>query len=238
VSAAATLLHQLGRPGVIRLGTAHPTRHERLLTGVVGLDAALGGGLPRGRISELVGARSSGRTGLACRIAATATALGETIAWVDPDDTLEPEAAAAAGLDLTRTLWVRPRNAGDALQAAELLVGAGGFGLVVLDLGDGGIRTAAPASARPYPRRRPSRTPSWTRVVHAAERTRSTLLVIGSSRLAGSFATLTLELGAGRACWSGNPGQLVLLDGVVARITVVRSRLGGTGRACTIRHCA
>lgn len=236
MSAAAALLHQLGRPGAIRLGTAHPTRDERLLTGVVGLDAALGGGLPRGRISELVGARSSGRTGLACRIAATATALGETIAWVDPDDTLEPEAAAAAGLDLTRTLWVRPRDAGDALQATELLVGAGGFGLVVLDLGDGGIRTgAAPLPAR----RRPARTPSWTRVVHAAERTRSTLLVVGATRLAGSFAALALELGAGRACWSGDPGQLVLLDGVVARITVVRSRLGGTGRACTIRQaCA
>lgn len=237
MSAAAALLHHLGRPGAIRLGTAHPTRPERLCTGVVGLDTALGGGLPRGRISELVGARSSGRTGLACRVAATATALGETIAWVDPDDTLEPEAAADAGLDLARTLWVRPRDAGDALQAAELLVGAGGFGLVVLDLGDGGIRGAAAASARP--RRGTHRTPSWTRVLHAAERTRSTLLVVGATRLAGSFSALTLELGAGRACWSGDPGQLVLLDGVVARITVVRNRLGGTGRACTIRQaCA
>jgi len=131
---AAALLDRIGRPGDLSLGTARPEPLGRLPTGLAVLDEALGGGLPRGRIAELAGAPSTGRTGLACAIAAAATRAGETIAWVDPQDALEPEAAAAAGIALARLLWVRPRSVSDAFRAAEILLGAGGFGLVVLDL--------------------------------------------------------------------------------------------------------
>ncbi|HEV7733905.1 MAG TPA: hypothetical protein VGR62_17175 [Candidatus Binatia bacterium] len=222
MSAASTLLDRLGRPGDVRLGTARPTTHPRLPTGLGPLDAVLDGGLPRGRITEVTGTRSAGRTGLACRIAATATAAGETIAWVDPTDALEPETVATAGVALARTLWVRPRDRADALRAAELLLGAGGFGLVVLDVAD--------ASARP-----PGGTP-WTRIARAAERTRATLLVLGPAPQAGPAAALGLALDTPRACWSGGPGRVVLLDGITSRVTVVRSRLGGAGRAVTVRQ--
>src|SRR5689334_18049342 len=111
MSAAHALLDRLGRPGDVRLGSARPAAIPRLATGLAVLDDALDGGLPRGRLTELAGARSSGRTGLACAIAATATRVGETIAWIDPADALEAEAAGAAGVALDRTLWVRPRNA-------------------------------------------------------------------------------------------------------------------------------
>src|SRR5438093_7218343 len=131
---AAALLDRLGRPGDIRLGSTRPERVARLSTGLAVLDEALGGGLPRGRVTGLAGAPSTGRTGLACAIAAAATRAGETIAWVDPADTLEPEAAAAAGIALARLLWVRPRGVSDAFRASEILLGAGGFGLVVLDV--------------------------------------------------------------------------------------------------------
>src|SRR6516164_4843440 len=108
MSAVAALLDRLGRPGEVRRGTVHPPAITRLSTGLAGLDAALGGGLPRGRVTELVGTPGAGRTGLACAMAAAATAGGETIAWVDPADGLDPETAAAAGVGLARTLWVRP----------------------------------------------------------------------------------------------------------------------------------
>src|SRR5438876_12113947 len=81
---AAALLDRLGRPGDIHLGSARPGRVARLPTGLAALDAALGGGLPRGRVTELAGAPSMGRTGLACAIAAAATRAGETIAWAVP----------------------------------------------------------------------------------------------------------------------------------------------------------
>lgn len=222
MSAAAALLDRLGRPGGVRLGAAHRTA-ERLSTGLAPLDAALGGGLPRGRITELVGPPSAGRTGVACAVAATATRAGETIAWVDPADALDPEGAAGAGLVLDRTLWIRPRRPGDERRAAELVLRAGGFGLVVLDLDERASR-AAPDTA------------AVARLARAAEATRSTLLVVAPRSTAGSFAALGLAVEAKRVRWSGGPGRLVALDGVDAAVRVVRSRVGRPAEARVVRR--
>lgn len=221
MSAAAALLDRLGRPGDVRLGSTRPEPVTRLPTGLALLDHALGGGLPRGRVTELAGPPSTGRTGLACAIAASATGAGETIAWVDAEDALDPEGAAAAGIVLALTLWVRPRSVADALHAAEILLGAGGFGLVVLDVGAGRFRGAL-----------------WPRLARAAERTRSTLLVVAPRRAAGTFAALGLELTARRARWSGGPGRLTLLEGIDARVTVARSRVGRPGQTLVLRQAA
>src|SRR5947208_1386557 len=175
-------------------------RWARRTTGLAVPVEALCGGLPGGRVTELAGAPSTGRTGLACAIAATATRAGETIAWVDPADALEPEAAAAAGIALARLLWARPRGVSDAFRAAEILLGAGGFGLVVLDVD-------APRAGAGV----------WPRLARAAERTGSALLVVAPRREAGTFAALGLELDARRVRWSGGPGRLVLLEGIDAR---------------------
>ena len=222
--AAVALLDRLGRPGDIRLGSTRPETIARLPTGLAILDEALGGGLPRGRITELAGAPSAGRTGLACAIAASATRAGETIAWVDPEDALDPEAAAAAGIALARLLWVRPRGMPDALRAAEILLAAGGFGLVLLDVNSASVDSGARA---------------WPRLARAAERTRSGLLVVAPRRAAGTFAAVGLELGARRVRWTGGPGRLVLLEGIEASLTVARSRLGRLGQSLVVRQaCA
>ena len=71
------------------------------------LDARLGGGFPRGQLSELVGPRSSGRTALMLQMLAAATGRGELVALVDALDMLDVESAAAAGVDLDRLLWIR-----------------------------------------------------------------------------------------------------------------------------------
>jgi len=183
----------------------------------------LGGGLPRGRLVELTGRRSTGRTGLACAIAARATRHGEVVGWVDPTDALDPETVMTTGIAPTRVLWVRPRTEHDAPKAAEYLLGAGGFGLVVLDLAE-----AAPHLRIP-----------WPRLTRAAERTRTTFLVLAPERRAGSYAALGLELSERRAHWSRGPGRPTLLDGVTAALTVARDRLGVPGRRLTVRHaCA
>ncbi len=235
MSAAAALFDRLGRPGAVRLGATAPVPLLRLATGLPALDAALEGGLPRGRVTELAGGRSAGRTALACRVAASVTRAGETVAWVDPGDALDPAAAAAAGVTLARTLWVRPRDGADALRAGEILLDAGGFGLVVLDLADG----TTEAARAPRPAVRTARATAWTRLARAAARTRSTLLVLTTARQMGACATLGLELVGRRARWSGGPGRRVLLDGVTVRLTVARSRGSRTGRALVLRHaCA
>src|SRR6267142_2623552 len=76
-------------------------------SGVTALDARLGGGFPRGQLSELVGPRSSGRTSLMLQLLAAATSRGELVAVVDALDMFDVESAAAAGVDLTRLLWIR-----------------------------------------------------------------------------------------------------------------------------------
>src|SRR5512140_1654082 len=88
-----------------RPGTTPDLEHAS--TGHAGLDARLGGGIPRGQVSELTGPRSSGRTGLMLRLLAAATARGELVALVDALDMLDVESAAAAGIDLDRLLWIR-----------------------------------------------------------------------------------------------------------------------------------
>ena len=101
------------------------------------IDAALGGGLRRGHLSEIVGGRSSGRTAAVCRALGAAVSRGELVALVDTCDRFDPESAAATGLDLSRLLWIRETgDATRALKAMNLVLQAGGFGLVVLDLAD------------------------------------------------------------------------------------------------------
>src|SRR5215813_4589994 len=76
-------------------------------TNIPSLDAQLGGGFPRGQLSELVGARSSGRTSIVLHMMAAATARGELVAHVDALDMFDVGSAAAAGVDLDRLLWIR-----------------------------------------------------------------------------------------------------------------------------------
>jgi recombination protein RecA len=89
--------------------TIRPT----VATGIAAVDELLGGGLPVGAISEIVGPECSGRTTLALAFLARLTLQGKACAWVDVSDTLHPESAAAAGVDLDRLLWVR---CGDAVR--------------------------------------------------------------------------------------------------------------------------
>jgi recombination protein RecA len=135
-------------------------------SGIPHLDDALGGGLPRGQISEIVGAASSGRTSLLMACLADATARSELVALIDALDRFDPASAAAAGVRLDRLLWIRgdavpdeqpvietawhparpqpgrrrmtpmDRAVGRALKALNLMLSAGGFGVVALDVGE------------------------------------------------------------------------------------------------------
>lgn len=161
----------------------------------------------QGELIELVGAISSGRTALACRMTAGATLRGELAGWVDLPDALDPRSLLRCGSELGSVLWVRPPRLQVALRAAELLLKAG-LALVVLDLES--------APARELDRLGP---PVWTRLARAARGARATLLLLAPHPLAGTSAALALETRRRHARFESG-----LLEGLDASLRVTRSR--------------
>jgi hypothetical protein len=190
---------------------------ELLATAVPALDRLLAGGLPRGQLVELIGARSSGRFSALLAVLAATTGVGEAAALVDLGDGLDPESAAALGVDLERLLWVRPRTLKDALAATEMLL-ASGFPLVVLDLGPPPVRGGRGVEA------------AWLRLARAARAHGAALLVGSPYRVSGTASAVVLKAGRARAAWlGGGEGSPRLLGGVASRITLekCRGRLAG-----------
>jgi hypothetical protein len=168
------------------------TAPETLSTGVTEVDA-LTGGLPRGAITEIFGPRSSGRTSLLYSALAYATAHDEICALVDTSDVFAPSAAASAGVDLERLLWIRcAGNLEHAFKATDLLLHAGGFGLLVLDIGDVAAKDARRIISS-----------WWYRFRRTVENRATAIMVISEEACTRSCAAVTLEL-HGNAEWSGN----------------------------------
>jgi len=222
---AAQILATLPETSALRLASSLAPPGMAVGTGIAELDAVLGGGLPRGRIAELVGPHSAGRTGLALAIAASATRRGEVIAWIDVEDALDPPSFEAAEADLARVLWVRPSSVIEAFKAADAVLDAGGFSLVVLDFGD------ARESSRGRPtswraRQKRGGDAAWTRLLHRAERSSTTVLVSGPAEIAGAHATVALAVVRERAVLAGCPALLERID---ARVRLARCRFRPPG---------
>lgn len=216
---------------------------DMLRTGVAEVDA-LAGGLPRGALSEIVGPASCGRTSLLLATLASATSRQEVCALVDASDAFDPRSAATAGVDLKRVLWVRcqedvsrfrfqvssgqPRQTRNgkrgtlgrleqALRAADLLLQAGGFGLVMMDLAD-------------VPSRLARRVPltSWFRFRRAVEKTPTALVVVEQQANARGCASLVLALERRPAALQtsiGSPTHARLLGGVRIKVEMAESRI-------------
>ena len=207
---------------------ALPQADRLVATGVAGLDAALGGGVPRGQISELNGAASSGRTSVAHALLASATALGELVAVIDVLDRFDPVAAASRGVALDQLLWVRgetvwgdtplaldpawepsrpkagrpaPTRMGHAvdraIKALNLVLSAGGFGLVVFDAADVPMRVL---------RQLPFTT--WLRLHRVIEGSDTACVLLAREPLGRSTSGASVRLGAagGSSIATGHDG--------------------------------
>jgi hypothetical protein len=220
------LLRDLGPQ--IRQGEPATTEPlARCPSGLPEIDALLEGGFPCGRLSEIVGPPSSGRTSVALALLAhTTREAGELAAVVDPADAFDPPSAQAAGVDLERVLWVRAEQWREALRCTERLLETDGIPLVVMDLGH-------PIRNRPGRRKTPPIPASaWTRLARLAASTRTTLVSLGPERLAGPEAEMVLEMQPTRPGWSPPP---VLLEGIASRAILVRHRGGPAGGAAELR---
>lgn len=239
------------------LTSRHPSARDdqaaSLPTGL-SLDDLLGGGLPRGQVSEMVGPRSSGRTSAACVILADATARGELVALVDTLDRFDPASGAAAGIDFACLLWVRgddvplgsrrlapewepsrpqpgrarrsqaARALDRAIKALNLVLQSGGFGLVIIDLADVPLETV---------RDLPFNT--WLRLQRVVEGGDTACLILADAHVARSAGGVSVRLRP--ACLDGgeapaapapsieaHPSRREYLDANAFNTAVVASR--------------
>ncbi|MDQ2840562.1 MAG: DNA recombination/repair protein RecA [Acidobacteriota bacterium] len=157
------------------------------------LQKVLPRGLRRGTIHEIHGLRSSGRTSFCMHILAQATAAGEVCAVVDLFDSFDPLSASAAGVQLERVVWVRCQgNAEHAIRTSDLLVHAGGFGVICLDLCE-----APPRALNRIP------LSYWHRFRRAVEQTPTLLLVCADSPQAKSSQVNSLQAKLKAISWVG-----------------------------------
>jgi hypothetical protein len=199
-----------------------PADEDRVAaSGMAALDDLLLGGVPRGQISEITGARSSGRTSLLLSLLAAATRRGEVVALVDALDRLDPASAEAAGVRLDQLLWVRghdvpltrralspdwepsrprpgrsrasliDRAVDRAIKATNLIVQAGGFGLVAVDLGD---VPATVIGALPFT--------TWMRLQRVLEGSDTACLILSDQQTTRSAGGVSVRLESRAAGWS------------------------------------
>ena len=123
-----------GKGAVMRLGDRPDMTVEAIPTGSLALDAALGiGGVPRGRIIEIYGPESSGKTTLALHILAAAQKMGGEVAFIDAEHALDPDYAAALGVDIDSMLVSQPDTGEQALEITDSLVRSGAVDAIVVD---------------------------------------------------------------------------------------------------------
>ncbi|HNX49803.1 MAG TPA: recombinase RecA [Thermoanaerobaculaceae bacterium] len=133
-TAMVQIERQFGKGSIMRLGQQEPMAVSVISTGSIGLDAALGvGGVPRGRVVEIFGPESSGKTTLALHVIANAQRLGGLAAFVDAEHALDPEYCGKLGVDVENLLVAQPDNGEQALEIAETLIRSGSVDVVVID---------------------------------------------------------------------------------------------------------
>ena len=125
---------QFGKGSILRLGTKEVVPVSVIPTGSISFDYALGvGGMPRGRVVEIFGPESSGKTTLALQVVAEAQKLKGTVAFIDAEHAMDPAYASKLGVDVDNLLVAQPDYGEQALEIAETLVRSGGVDLVVVD---------------------------------------------------------------------------------------------------------
>ncbi len=133
-AALSQIERQFGKGAMMRLGDAPQEKIPSISTGSLGLDVALGiGGLPRGRIVEIYGPESSGKTTLTLQVIAECQKIGGTCAFVDAEHALDPTYASNLGVNIDSLLISQPDNGEQALEICDMIVRSGAVDVVIVD---------------------------------------------------------------------------------------------------------
>ncbi len=128
-----TIEKQFGKGSIMKLGEAYSTNVETTSTGSLSLDMALGGGIPKGRVIEVFGPESSGKTTLTLHAIAEVQRNGGTAAFIDAEHALDPAYAKRIGVDIENLLLSQPDNGEQALEIVETLVRSNAVDLIIVD---------------------------------------------------------------------------------------------------------
>ncbi|MFA7685461.1 MAG: ATPase domain-containing protein, partial [Candidatus Gracilibacteria bacterium] len=131
--AMAQIEKNFGKGSIMKMGEANRVPIETIPTGSVSLDIALGGGVPRGRVIEIFGPESSGKTTLSLHIIAEAQKMGGVGAFVDAEHALDPEYAKRIGVKVDELLLSQPDSGEQALEILETLVRSNAIDVIVVD---------------------------------------------------------------------------------------------------------
>lgn len=131
--ALETIEKQFGKGSIMKLGETHAAAVETVPTGALSLDLALGGGIPKGRVIEIYGPESSGKTTLSLHAIAEVQRHGGTAAFIDAEHALDPSYAKRIGVDVENLLLSQPDNGEQALEITETLVRSNAVDLIVVD---------------------------------------------------------------------------------------------------------
>jgi recombination protein RecA len=131
--ALETIEKQFGKGSIMRLGEGHKVNVETIPIGALSLDIALGGGIPKGRVVEIYGPESSGKTTLTLHAIAEVQRNGGTAAFIDAEHALDPAYAKRIGVDVENLLLSQPDNGEQALEIVETLVRSNAVDLIVVD---------------------------------------------------------------------------------------------------------
>ncbi|MBI2638198.1 recombinase RecA [Candidatus Peregrinibacteria bacterium] len=131
--ALAQIEKNFGKGSIMKMGESKQVPIETISTGSISLDLALGGGIPRGRVAEIYGPESSGKTTLTLHIIAEAQKRGGQCAFVDAEHALDPEYAKRIGVDMTNLLVSQPDSGEQALEITETLVRSNAIDVIVID---------------------------------------------------------------------------------------------------------
>ena len=209
-----------------RFGDAFKLQEKRpaevIPTGLCEVDSFIGGGLPRGSITEVFGPASSGRTSFMLSALAHATERQEVCALIDTNNAFDPKSASEAEINFERLLWIRcARHLEHAFKSTDLLLQGGGFGLIVLDLGDVAAKDARRVISS-----------WWYRFRRTLEATPTALLVIAEESCVRSCALLALELKQETWLWSSNSArQKTMSNGFTSRFNDGNTRVLPSSRS-------
>lgn len=198
--------------------------HERVVplsgwsTEIDSLDKVLApAGIPHGRLTEIFGALSSGKTTLAYALLGVCTRRGDIGAYIDPELSFFAPAAESAGINLERLIVVRPRTTASVLRSVDALVRSGACAVVILD----------PACSSAL------QTHHCARLVGQAEKTGTTLVALsrGDSQTLASFASLRLRMRGLSPLWQSGSDGGARLRGITLTLDIAKSKMGSPGKS-------